>query len=111
MNNINIGRKTKIINTKLGWRMRYVPKGGDGRTEWMGERGNSLCKPENQKIKEFFKTYGLEGIKYENGIVCFEGVYVVEVKITIFESNRYRNFRRADEACAVLWTKDRRGCR
>ena len=91
--------------------MRYVPKGGDGRTEWMGERGNSLCKPENQKIKEFFKTYGLEGIKYENGIVCFEGVYVVEVKITIFESNRYRNFRRADEACAVLWTKDRRGCR
>lgn len=101
-NNNSFGKHCPINDSKIG--------------NWSGERGNSdftpsgdyrppneKCQnPENLSLKEIFKKYGIDAIKYINGYPDFSPVSKGEVEIDMTKK-RYGidgNFSKADEALA-----------
>lgn len=92
---------------------KRLPKSGGC---WEGEKGNSLWNPGNDKIpgkanpdnkswSEIKEEYGIDGVQYNDGEPDFSNISRGEAHIEDFTSDRYKNFKQADEAEA-----EKRGC-
>lgn len=81
-----------------------LAKNTDG--EWQGDIGESKVIPNDSKIKELLKSFGVDGIEYKNGIPDFSPISVAIVKIPDMTEIRPKNFRQADKACANQWNKE-----
>lgn len=76
--------------------------------EWTGDRGESKFIPYDEDLKELLKKFGIDGIEYHNGIPDFSPVTDTTVAINDMTSNRYNNFKLADEECAKEWNSKAR---
>ena len=76
--------------------------------EWVHKRGDSLCKPQDKEIRKQLRKFGIDGIEYKDGIPDFSPVSTQDVSITM-TSERHHNFKKADEAAAKEWNKQKRG--
>ncbi len=98
-------------------RIIQTPKNG-----WMGERGESLYKPDSSEAASALRDYGLEGVEYENGIPDFSkcSEYSVEIDMidkreSFFDENGNRiagNYERANSELANVFNstnKDGKG--
>jgi hypothetical protein len=103
------------INSPVIREMNRCPDTGG---VWTGEKGNSVWKPDRNKIPGYEgtnkngKTWGeildknkIEGISFKNGVPDFSEVSKGNVKIDDFTTNRNSNFIQADEKLAK-----ERGC-
>ena len=87
-------------------RLNYTPKNTG---EWIGERADSKFVPNSVEAKEVLSKYGLDGIKYKNGIPDFSSCAESRIKIDMMNPlSRYLNFKQYDINCAELWSKNGR---
>lgn len=92
--------------------------------EWIGEKGNSIWKPEStvkpdpengkggnpdkltwQEIQEKHK---IDGVEFKDGYPDFSSISAGEVKVEPFTENRNLNFAQADEKLAEKWNDEKK---
>ena len=79
--------------------------------KWSGERGESVFVSDSEKVAEYMKKAGVEGVSYKDGCPDFSPFSKGDVKIPSMSSERYArngipgNFEQADAKLAEL-----RGC-
>ncbi|MBR0485160.1 MAG: HNH endonuclease [Oscillospiraceae bacterium] len=59
-------------------------------------------------IKNELKKFGLDGIKYHDGIPDFSKIAAETVEIDRMTDNRASNFQQCDEKCAEKWNKSKK---
>lgn len=92
-------------------RIDRTPKENSDRGNWTGERGESTFIPSDEEIAAILKKYGLDGIRYENGMPDFSKCSECTVEIDNMTEKRYGedgNFAQCDEKCAEQWNKEGR---
>ena len=90
--------------SSYGDRLKMVPEKNG---EWTGRPGESVFKSNKPEIREALTEYGIEGIKYKDGVPDFSPITDTSVNINM-DTNRPSNFKKADAACAEKWNKDNR---
>ena len=91
-------------------RRQQTPKeySDDGFERWSGERGESLCRSDDEKVNRILDEYDLDGIEYKDCIPDFTPVSRGNVEILEMSDDRNGkngNFNQADIALA-----QERGC-
>lgn len=89
-------------------RISHTPRDGE-RGEWTGKRGESVYVPSDEKIKEILAKYGLDGIKYKDGVPDFSDVAKETVEIDNMTGQREGlggNFEQADQKLADKWNSE-----
>lgn len=105
-------RRKDEFNSTEAERMRFTPTEETGRGTWEGgSRGNGIFVPnrnteEGLKVSNELAKYGLEGIKYKDGIPDFKDCCSEMVTIDLMTHNRDGhggNFAQADVKLAKQW--------
>lgn len=91
----------------------FLPK-SDGK--WEGEKGNSLWKPDSDKVplgkgtnlegetwREIFSKHQIKGIEFVEGEPNFTEISEGTVKIGDFTESRDKNFMQADQKLSEVW--------
>ncbi|THF77540.1 HNH endonuclease [Cohnella fermenti] len=73
---------------------------------WEGSRGESKYLSSEENINDLLAKYGVEGIKYRDGIPDFSTCSESTVQIDNMSEKRDVNFRQADEKCAEQWNSE-----
>ena len=92
-------------------RVDRTPKDDGERGYWQGERGESEFIPDDDDVNTILEQYGIEGIKYRNGIPDFSPCSEATVEIDNMTDNRSgppvegSNFQQCDQKCAEKWNE------
>lgn len=100
---LNIERSDKKYLSTLEERISFA---ANTDCIWTGKVGESKCIPNNVEIQKALSEFGVDGIKYRNGIPDFSPISIEKVKISEMSETRWSNFAQADKKCANLWNKE-----
>ena len=93
-------------------RIDRTPRADSPRGEWTGDRGDSVFIPTDPDMVDTLKEYGMEGVRYEDGVVDFSPCAEATVEIDSMSEQRYGrggNFEQADTKCAEQWNDAAKG--
>ncbi len=102
----NPDKRKEVYYSSLEERIKYTPKEDSSNGSWQHERGKSLFISNNQEVNQKLKAYGMEGIKYREGIPNFKPCAIVHVKIENMTTSRKNNFDQADSKMAEQWNRE-----
>ena len=76
--------------------------------DWTGKPGDSLCIPKNEGLYNVFRDYGREGVEFKNGFPDFSPFSQETIRIDNITTSREGTFRKAFEAMAEKWNKEKK---
>lgn len=101
--NHTVTPQTTLYST-LSERQKHTPN--YGRVDWpSGLRGEGLCIPKSQKIKQELEACGLPGICYHLSIADFSPTCIIRLTDLDLTTKRWKNFALCNNLCAKEWNK------